>query len=62
MNVAVGDYVLAINGEELKANDDPYRLLRNKADSPVQLTVNKTADDDRRADCFVSSDHQREPA
>jgi tricorn protease len=40
VNIAVGDYVLAINGEELKANDDPYRLLRNKADNPVQLTVN----------------------
>jgi tricorn protease len=36
----VGDYVLAINGEELKANVDPYQLLRNKADNPVQLTVN----------------------
>ncbi|HSF24415.1 MAG TPA: S41 family peptidase, partial [Blastocatellia bacterium] len=41
VNVSVGDYVLAINGEELTANDDPYRLLRNKADNPVQLTVNK---------------------
>ncbi|HVS21762.1 MAG TPA: S41 family peptidase [Pyrinomonadaceae bacterium] len=40
VNVNVGDYVLAIDGEELKANDDPYRLLRNKADNPVQLTVN----------------------
>ena len=36
----MGDYVLAINGEELKANDDPYRLLKNRADNPVQLTVN----------------------
>ena len=42
VNVSVGDYVLAIDGEELKANDDPYRLLRNKADNPVLLTVNKT--------------------
>jgi tricorn protease len=40
VNVSVGDYVLAIDGEELKANDDPYRLLRNKADNPVSLTVN----------------------
>jgi tricorn protease len=40
VNVKVGDYVLAIDGEELKANDDPYRLLRNKADNPVSLTVN----------------------
>jgi tricorn protease len=40
VNISVGDYVLAINGEELKANDDPYRLLRNLADNPVALTVN----------------------
>jgi tricorn protease len=42
VNVSVGDYVLAIDGEELKPADDIYRLLRNKADNPVQLTVNKT--------------------
>jgi C-terminal processing protease CtpA/Prc len=40
VDVKAGDYVLAINGEELKPDDDPYRLLRNKADAPVQLTVN----------------------
>lgn len=40
VNVNVGDYVLAVDGEELKGTDDPYRLLRNKADNPVQLTVN----------------------
>jgi tricorn protease len=42
VNASVGDYVLAIDGEELKATDDPYRLLRNKADNPVLLTLNKT--------------------
>ena len=42
VNVSVGDYVLAIDGEEVKATDDIYRLLRNKADNPVSLTVNKT--------------------
>ena len=42
VNAGVGDYVLAIDGEELKATDDPYRLLRNKADNPVSLTLNKT--------------------
>src|SRR5439155_7900893 len=40
VNINVGDYVLAIDGDELKGNDDPYRLLRNKADNPVSLTVN----------------------
>ncbi|HYP28115.1 MAG TPA: S41 family peptidase [Blastocatellia bacterium] len=41
VNVSEGDYVLAINGEELKADDDPYRLLRNMADNPVSFTVNR---------------------
>jgi tricorn protease len=40
VDVKTGDYVLAINGEELKPDNDPYRLLRNKADAPVQLTIN----------------------
>jgi tricorn protease len=40
VNVKVGDYVLAIDGEELKATDDVYRLLRNKSDNPVSLTIN----------------------
>ena len=34
-----GDYLLAIDGTELKANDSPYRLLRNKAFT-VTLTLN----------------------
>lgn len=42
VNASVGDYVLAIDGQELKPTDDPYRLLRNKADNPVQLTLNNT--------------------
>lgn len=42
INVSVGDYVLAVNGEPLTGSDDPYRLLRNKADAPVRLTVNRT--------------------
>ncbi|HEX9422953.1 MAG TPA: S41 family peptidase [Pyrinomonadaceae bacterium] len=40
VNVNVGDYVLAIDGEEVKGTDDIYRLLRNKAENPVSLTVN----------------------
>ncbi len=41
VDARVGDYVLAINGEDLKAPDNPYRLLRNKADHPVTLTLNR---------------------
>ena len=40
VDVHEGDYVLAIDGEDLAANDNPYRLLRHKADRPVRLTVN----------------------
>lgn len=40
VDVKEGDYVLAIDGEELVAKDNPYRLLRHKADRPVRITVN----------------------
>ncbi|HEX9653349.1 MAG TPA: S41 family peptidase [bacterium] len=49
VDAKVGDYVLAIDGEELKANDTPYRLLQHKTD-PVTLTLNSqpTMDGARR--------------
>jgi tricorn protease len=37
--VAVGDYVLAVNGEELKAPDNLYRLLDGTANKQTVLTV-----------------------
>lgn len=40
IDVREGDYVLAIDGQELRAEENPYRLLLHKADRPVQLTVN----------------------
>ena len=40
VNVAEGEYVLAIDGQPLRVDEDPYALLRGKADRPVQLTVN----------------------
>jgi len=43
VDIAVGDYVLAIDGRELTATDNPYRLLQHLEDS-VALTVNSTAD------------------
>ncbi len=42
VNVKAGDYVLAIDGVPLRADEDPYRLLRSKADRPVELTVSST--------------------
>ncbi|HLQ38707.1 MAG TPA: S41 family peptidase, partial [Planctomycetota bacterium] len=35
-----GDYVLAIDGQELTAELSPYQLLRGKADRQVSLTLN----------------------
>jgi tricorn protease len=40
VQLAKGEYVLAIDGQELKGDDNPYRLLQHKTD-PVTLTVNK---------------------
>ncbi len=41
MDVQEGDYVLAIDGDDLAGSDNPYRLLLHKADRPVTLTVNQ---------------------
>jgi tricorn protease len=40
VNANAGDYVLAVDGVELRADEDPYRQLRGKADRPVALTLN----------------------
>jgi tricorn protease len=40
VDVSVGDYVLAINGLELRAPDNIYRLLDGTADRQTVLTVN----------------------
>jgi tricorn protease len=40
VDARAGDYVLAVDGVELAADDSPYRLLRGKVDRPVRLTLN----------------------
>ena len=40
VDAGVGDYVLAIDGEELLGADNPYRMLLHRADRPVRLTLN----------------------
>lgn len=40
VEVAVGDFLLAIDGNELTTADNPYRLLEGKGDRQVELTVN----------------------
>ncbi len=44
VNVSVGDYVLAINGVDLRAPDDMYRLLDGTANKQTVITVNNRAD------------------
>ena len=40
VNVKEGDYIIAIDGRNVKEVDDPYILLVGKAARPVELTVN----------------------
>ena len=40
LKVAVGDYLLAVNGEELTGDDNLYRLLDGTANRQTVLTVN----------------------
>lgn len=39
VNVNVGDYVLEVNGEEVKGSDNLYKYFENTADKIVMLTV-----------------------
>ena len=41
VDVAVGDYVIAVNGVELKAPDNIYRLLDGTANRQTVLTLNR---------------------
>jgi tricorn protease len=42
IDIEAGDYVLAIDGQELLGDTSPYELLQHKADRAVELTVNST--------------------
>ncbi len=44
VDVHVGDYVMSINGRELKAGTDPYELLQAPANQPVEWRVSASAD------------------
>ncbi len=55
VNINVGDYVLAIDGEELKGTDDIYRLLRNKVGQSRQSDRQQDAFAAGRAHSFLSS-------
>ncbi len=42
VDVHVGDYIIAINGQELKTPDNIYRLLDGTANKQIELTVSST--------------------
>jgi len=44
VNISVGEYVLAVDGEEIKAEENFYRYFLNKAFKAVQLKVGPNAD------------------
>ncbi len=46
VGVSVGDYVLAIQGQELTTDDNPFRLLRHAGGGPVELRVSASRDGD----------------
>jgi hypothetical protein len=60
INVHAGDYILAVNGQELRANDNPYRLLQIASGQPVELRVGAKADGSRRAQRAGQADLQRD--
>jgi tricorn protease len=46
VNVKEGDYLIAINGQALRAPQSPYELLVNTANETVTLTVNSKPSED----------------
>lgn len=48
VGVAAGELLLAIDGQQLEVGDNPYRLLEGKANSLVQLEVQKPGEAPRK--------------
>lgn len=44
VDVSPGEYLLAVDGEPLRAPDNPYRLLANKGGRTLRLTIASTSD------------------
>ncbi|MDT8439972.1 MAG: S41 family peptidase, partial [Wenzhouxiangellaceae bacterium] len=44
VDVSAGDYILAIDGRELTTADNPYALLTDRGNQPVELLVNDKPD------------------
>jgi tricorn protease len=60
VEVSVGDYILAINGEDLKAPDNIYRLLDGTANRQTTLTINSrpSADGARQITVIPTNNEQ----
>ncbi|MEM1079975.1 MAG: PDZ domain-containing protein [Pseudomonadota bacterium] len=50
----VGEYILAINGQELTAADNIYQQLENTVDEQITLTVGPDADGDEARDIVIT--------
>jgi tricorn protease len=44
LEIAEGDYLFAINGQDLTSDMNPYALLEHSADKTIRIKVGKTAD------------------
>ena len=53
LDVAEGDYLLAVDGAELRPPDNPYRLLEGTAGRTITLTVSSSASTDDARDILV---------
>ena len=46
VNVKEGDYLLAVNGQQLRAPEDPYELFVNTANETTAITVNSKPEEE----------------
>lgn len=53
LEVREGDYILAINGQELRAPDNPYRLLEQTSGRATMIQVASAADGSNSRDLLV---------
>ncbi|HDH97493.1 MAG TPA: hypothetical protein ENF73_07185, partial [Proteobacteria bacterium] len=53
LDVKEGDYILAVNGQQLKAPDNPYRLFQETVGRQVRLTVSSSPDGKDARDVVV---------
>jgi tricorn protease len=53
VDVKQGDYLLAVNGQDLRVPQNPYELFENTADQNVTLTMNSKPSDDGAREVVV---------